>query len=206
MEESITVIEIPGLIQNQIVKKITFRNEGLTIQKLQSFDPELNVPAENITGFRFGVNSINGYMFTFGRQYLIQVQDVQNKITAIKLNSFYGVRRKAYSEIWSAIIYQLWNNYFVYSYNYYYDLYTIKQEFDLTGIKFHLFGISWEGVSMYWDEIALSNYRTYFMIHHKKDLKKTKSCSFQNDWNALILQSLLKRIIQEHNTYRNPVV
>ncbi|MDB5007630.1 MAG: hypothetical protein JWQ84_906 [Mucilaginibacter sp.] len=206
MEDSINVIEIPGLIHNQIIKKITFKSEGLAIEKLRSFDPELNILAENITGFRFGVNPINGYMLTFGWQYLIQIQDAQNKITSIKLNSFYRLRSKVYSKIWAAIIYQLWNNYFIYSYNYYYDLYTIKQEFDLTGIKFHPFGISWEGGSMFWDEIALSNYQTYFMIYHKKELKKTKRCSFKNDWNALILQSLLKRIIQEHNAHRNPVV
>jgi len=49
-----------------------------------------------------------------------------------------------------------------------------------------------------WKEIALSNYRTYFMIYHIDNLKQTKSCSYANDWNAFVLNCLLKKIVAEH--------
>lgn len=196
------IISIPGLIRNKIYKKLFFAKEGLTIEKTLSFDPSIFIAADDICSFRFGVNWIRGYKFVFGRQYIIQIQDQDNKIVSIKLNSYYQIRRKAYLQIWSDIFNQLWNNYFVNTFNYYFELYSVKQVFDLTGVKFHPFGISWDNQSLFWNEIALSNYKTYFMIHHRDDLKKIRRISFKNDWNAFILQCLLKKIIEEHDSYR----
>ncbi len=204
MNDLLNVIDIPVLIQNRITKKLIFAEDGFTIEKMRSFDPSVFIATENISAFRFGVNWITGYKFTFGRQYIIEVLDTQNQISSIKLTSYYQIKRKIYYKIWSDIINQLWNNYFINTYNYYYELYTIKQEFNLSDVKFHPFGISWYDGSLFWNEIALSNYKTYFMIHHRDDLKKIKRCSFKNDWNALILQSLLKSIIKEHDAYANP--
>jgi hypothetical protein len=206
MNHPSNVIEIPVLIQNRVTKKVIFTEDGLTIEKMRSFDRPVFVAAENISAFRYGVNWIRGYRFTFGRQYIIEIIDTQKKVSSIKLNSYYQIKRKTYHKIWSDIVNQLWNYYFINTYNYYHDLYTIKQEFDLADVKFHPFGISWYGGSLFWNEIALSNYKTYFMIHHRDDLKKIKRCSFKNDWNALILQRLLKSIIKEQDVYRNPVV
>ena len=199
--DDVDIIEIPGLLRNNIYKKLTFKKEGLTIEKTLSFDPAVFIPAENISSFRYGVNWLRGYKFVFGRQYIIQVQDSKKEIFSIKLNSYYQIRRHAYHKIWSDIFNQLWRNYFINTFNYYYDLYSIKQEFDLADVKFHPFGISWDSNSLFWNEIALSNYKTYFMIHHKDDLKKIKRCSFMNDWNALILQCVLRKIIEEHSLY-----
>jgi hypothetical protein len=203
MKDQTNIIEIPYLIQKEISRRLTFTNEGLTIEKVRSFDPPVFIGAKDISAFRFGVNWITGYKFTFGRQYIVQILDSENRISSVKLNSYYQIRRKAYGEIWSKIINQLWKNFFINTYNYYHDLYSVKQEFTLADVKFHPFGISWYDGSLFWNEIALSNYRTYFMIHHKDDLKKIKRCSFKNDWNALILQTLLKEIIKEHAAYNN---
>ena len=199
-----TIIQIPGLMSKSIRKKIIFEREGLRIQKNNSFDPPTFIAAENIAGFRFGLNWFYGFQFTVGRQYIIQIIDSQNNIFTIKLNSYYQLKQKTYHKIWLEIINQLWDNFFVNNFNYYFDLYTIKQEFDLGDIKFHPFGISWPNVSLFWDEIAISNYQTYFTIHHRGQPMKNKHCNFKNDWNALILQSLLKKIIQEQNAFRNP--
>lgn len=196
------IISIPGLIRNKIHKKLIFEKEGLTIEKTLSFDPNVFIVADDICAFRFGVNWIRGYKFVFGRQYIIQIQNQDNKILAIKLNSYYQIRRKTYYKIWSAIFNQLWQNYFFKIFNYYFELYNTKKEFDLADVKFHPFGISWDDKSLFWNEIALSNYKSYFMIHHRDDLKKIKRCSFKNDWNAFILQRLLKKIIEEHESYR----
>jgi hypothetical protein len=201
------IIEIPGLLRSKTYKKLTFKKEGLTIEKTSSFDPAVFIPAENIISFRYGVNWIRGYKFVFGRQYIIQIQDSNKKIFSIKLSSYYQIRRKAYHKIWSSIFTKLWDNYYVNVFNYYNDLYSVKQEFELADVKFYPFGIMWEGVSLFWNEIALSNYKTYFMIHHRNDLKKIKRVSFKNDWNAFILQCVLKKIIEEHNSYRgSPVI
>jgi hypothetical protein len=205
MEEITNIIGIPTFFQNRIYKKIKFSKDSLTIEKTKSFEPPIFLAAENILSFRFGVNWIRGYKFTFGRQYIIELLDSQEKITSIKLTSYYQIRRKQYAKIWSDIINQLWSDYFNKKLNYYHELYLKKEEFTLSDVNFHPFGIGWYDGSMFWNEIALSNYITYFMIHKKEDLKKIKRCSFKNDWDALVLQSLLKKIIEEHDSYKNPI-
>lgn len=82
--------------------------------------------------------------------------------------------------------------------NYYVDLYNIQQAFELAGVRFDADGISWDKKNkLLYHEITLKNYRTYFMIHHVNDIDHRKSCSFANDWNACILQYLLKGIINQ---------
>ena len=206
MSDAPYIIEIPGLLRNKINKKIVFEKEGLTIEKTNSFIPGVFIPAEDINSFRFGVNWIRGYKFTFGRQYIIQVQDFNNNITSIKLGSYYQIRRKAYSKIWVEIFEQLWQYYFINSFNYYIELYKINQEFEIAGIKFQPFGISWHNGNLFWNEIALSNYQTYFMIHHRDNVKKNVSLNFKNDWNSFILQCVLKEIVKEQNSYRSSAV
>lgn len=171
------------------------------IEKPLSFDPPVFIAADDICAFRFGINWISGYAFTIGRQYIIQIQDQNKKVYDIKLGSYYTIRRRLYTQIWSDIFDKLWANYFYRHLNNYYDLYNKKQEFDLVDVRFQPFGISWDDKSLFWNEIALSNYKAYFVIHHKMDLKKTKSCSFKNDWNAFILQQLLKHIIKEQDSF-----
>jgi hypothetical protein len=73
----------------------------------------------------------------------------------------------------------------------------------LAEIKFDADGISWDKKNKFlWNEIAIKNYRTYFMIHHINNPMQHKSCSFSNDWNAFILQCLLKKIINQQKLIR----
>jgi hypothetical protein len=198
MNNNADQIEIPGLLNNKTSRIITFKTEGLTIEKPLSFMPSDFIPAESITGFRYGISWINGYAFTIGRQYFIEIQNDQQKVTHIKLGSYYSIRKKLYNQIWSDIIQQLWLNYFVHVFNYYYDLYKIHQTFELCGIEFHFDGIGWDFQNiLQWDEIAISSYYTYFMIYNSNNKRQKKSRSFANDWNAVILQALLKEIVEE---------
>lgn len=189
------VVEIPGFLQDKIVKTYTFSTEGINVE---SIGPPVFIPAENINAFRYRVVWLRGYSFAFGRQYILETKDFNNKIFEIKFTSIYGIRRKAYYKAWHAIFEQLWSHYFSNMLNYYTELYSIRQMFELAGVKFDTDGISWDKRNkLLWNEIALKNYRTYFMIHHVADPLQHKSCSFANDWNAFILQCLLKAIIKE---------
>jgi hypothetical protein len=192
-----TVVEIPSLFQNKTVKRITFSAEGIRIEKPLSFDPPVVIRGEDISAFRFGVVFMTGYVFTLGRQYVIEIKDFQNNVFKIKLKSYYKIKRETYFKLWNELLAKLWENYFSNMLNYHTDLYNIHQIFELAGVKFLTDGISWKkGQKLVWKDIALSNYKTYFMIHHVENLKEHKSCNFASDWNAFILQSLLKKIIE----------
>jgi len=189
------VVNIPSFFGSKIAKKLTFTDQGI---KVETAGPIIIIPAENINAFRYKVGWTRGYKFVFGRQYVIETKDFQNKIFEIKLNSIYGIKRKAYYEAWSKIYQLLWKYYFTSALNYYAELYKINQVFEIAGVNFDTDGISWDKKNkLLWNEIAISNYRTYFMIYNANNIKQTKSCSFANDWNASILQQIIKAVVKQ---------
>ena len=191
------IVRIPGFFRGKIVKVLTFTSDGLTIEKPLSFDPVIDIAAERIVAFRYGVNWVRGYKFPIGRQYLVEILDADNHITRINLKSVYGIKRRVYGDIWRDIVNQLWSHYFHDKLTGYFNHYQNGEPFDLAGIEFSSFGIKLDNKCWLWDEFALSNYRTYFVVHNKTNLQKKRSFSFSNDWNALLLQSLLKAIVND---------
>ncbi|MBS1524612.1 MAG: hypothetical protein JST19_03120 [Bacteroidetes bacterium] len=204
METKPDVVEIPGFVQKKIAKRINFTSDAITIDKPLSFDPPTLIYAKDIIAFRYGVQWIRGYKFILGRRYVVQIMGRDNQIYSIKLTSVYKIRSDIYYDAWSDIINGLWRHYFYDKYVAFLKLMKEKQDFELGGVNFHPYGISWPDGSLSWDEIALSNYKTYFMIHHRENLKKNFSRNFSNDWNAAILQSLLKEVVKEYDKMLRP--
>lgn len=198
MTRSQNIIEIPGLIQDRICDRLIFAEKGLTIERPLSFDHRVFIDGQDIAAFRFGMKELRGIKFVFGRQYFIEIKNFNCEITRIKLNSFYGIKSKEYYKIWAGLLQELWDFYLDNQLNYYTELYNIQQMFDLAGVTFHHDGISWDkNNKLPWDKIAIKSYRNYFMIHHEDKPMQYKCCVFSIDWNAVILQSLLKDIVKE---------
>jgi hypothetical protein len=198
MNHPSNTIEIPGLIQNRVMKKMVFNDEGLTIEKLLSFDHNVFIPGENIAAFRFGVHDSYVYRFAFGRQYFIETRDFQNKVSRITLNSYFGTKRKTYYKIWAELLQQLWEYYIVNQLSYYKELFTIQQLFELAGVTFHPDGISWDKDNkLKWNEIAVKTSQSHFIIHHIDNPNQSKCIVFAIHWNAVVLQSLLKDVIKQ---------
>jgi hypothetical protein len=198
------IINIPGLLNDAATQQLVFEADGLTIEKRHSFRKNNHVMAHNMVGFRYGITWIRGTHFAFGRQYFVELQSDEGKTTRIKLNSFYGIRKEIYGKLWNDIIQQLWQSYFVNTYNYYYDLYKIHQTFELCGIRFYNDGIGWDQRNiLFFDQIAISSYYHYFMIYNKLNKKQCKSRNFANDWNAVILQVLIKEIVKERSVLQS---
>jgi len=198
MNDPANIIEVPALVRNKTRRRFVFADEGLTIEKSFILNSKDFIRGENIAAFRFGTHDFSGYKFSFGRQYFIDVKDFDNRVYRIKLNSFYGIKQKTYYRIWAELLQRLWDSYLADQLSYYIELYNIRQLFDLAGVTFHEDGISWDRKNkLLWNEIAVKSYRTYFMIHHVDNPKKYKCCVFSIEWNAVILQSLLKAIIKE---------
>ena len=197
IENKTTGIEIPAFFGKKISRILSFGEQGLSIEKPLSFDPVLTIDADKIVAFRYGINWIRGYKFNIGRQYIVEILDEHGQIFPIKLRSMYGKRRNIYYSKWSDIVDALWHFYFRQLFEMRFELYRCKERFDFAGVEFHPFGIKIDGYNLFWNEIALSNYKTYFVVHHREDLKKRKSFNFKNDWNAFVLQVLLKEIKKE---------
>jgi len=199
MEEQNQILEIPGLFSNKIRRRIIFETEGITIEKPFSFDSSTFIPAENIAAIRLGVKWIRGLWWVVGRQYIIELKLNSGGITRLNLNSYYNLRVQTYEEAWTDTISHLYTFYFSEQLNMYLELLYMRQPFEILGVTFHEEGISWgkNGI-VPWRQIALSNYRAYFVVHHKQNVRLNKSFNFLNDWNAYILQAIMKYVIEEH--------
>ncbi len=199
MNDQNQILEVPALFTNRISKRLIFETEGITIEKPFSFDSSTYIPAENLAAIRLGVKWIRGLWFVFGRQFIIELKLTDNTVTQLYMNSYYGLRVQTYEEAWNDTIRHLYGFYFSGQLNMYMELINIKQPFELLGVTFHPEGISWGKNSILpWNQIATSNYRSYFVVHHKQNVRLNKSFNFLNDWNAYLLQAMLKYVVEEH--------
>ena len=193
------IVEIPGLLSNKISRRLIFADEGLTIEKKLGFKPLSFIAAEDISGIRMGVKWIKGLWFILGRQFIVELLLGDKRIVHIKLNSLYNLRAQSYEEAWALIINHLYAYYFSSQINLYIELFRIGQSFNIAGIDFYPDGICWDKKTvLYWNQISLSNYQTYFVVHHRQNARFNKSFNFLNDWNAHILQAMLKYAVEDH--------
>jgi len=197
MAHPLNIIEIPALIPKRVVKKVIFADSGVSIEDPLSFDRSIFIPSENISAFRFGIKGMRFLKFTFCQKYFIEIKDYQNKIFRVKLNSYYGISRKAFFKVWAELLEHFWNFYMVDQLNFYTELFDIQQTFELSGVTFHEDGISWDGNNkLKWNQIMINSHQTHFVIQHINDPKQSKCCVFSINWNAVVLQALLKDIVK----------
>ena len=193
------VIEIKELLRDKTRKRVIFSNEGLTIEKNIGFGKSTFIASADIAAFRFGVRELKGFKYSFGRQYFIELKDFKYNLYRIKFNSLYGIKNKTYYRVWADLLQDIWDYYLSNQLNYYSEMFNIQQVFDLAGVNIYPDGISWnKQQKISWDKVELKSYQSYFMIHHADDADQFKCCIFSIDWNAVVLQSLLKDIIREH--------
>ena len=193
------VIEIKELLRDKTRNRVIFADEGLTIEKKIGFGRSTFIASTDIAAFRFGVRELKGFKYSFGRQYFIELKDFKYNLYRIKFNSLYGIKNKTYYRVWADLLQDIWDYYLSNQLNYYSEMFNIQQVFDLAGVNIYPDGISWnKQQKISWDKVELKSYQSYFMIHHADDADQFKCCIFSIDWNAVVLQSLLKDIIREH--------
>lgn len=199
MSDPVNTIDTSGSIQTKLRERVTFFADGLTINKPWGLGSTTFIANEDIAGFRFGACDLRGPRFSFGIQYFIEIKSFKSEIFRVKLNSWFGINRQAYYSLWAELLQKLWDHSIAHQLQYYTELYNIQQAFDLAGVNFYADGISWDnGDRLKWEKIAIKTYQNYFMIYHAEEPTQYKCILFSVRWNAVILQSLLKDIVQEH--------
>ncbi|EHQ30563.1 hypothetical protein [Mucilaginibacter paludis] len=198
MNEHEHIIEIPELLSNRICKRLILKFDGLVIEKPFIFDERQFIAVEDMVAFRLGIKWIRGIYFVLGRQFIVELKHQNGAITTIKLTSVYNIRNQKYDEIWSAIIDHVYCKYFSSHLQLYVELYEMGQTFNLSELTFNPDGITWDkNKNLHYNQISISCYRTYFVIHNKNNPKQNKSLSFLNDWNAYLVQALVRYIVED---------
>jgi hypothetical protein len=203
MDES-NVIEIPEFFGSKIKKRYIINADGITIQNVSDVDRPIFIPAASIKAFRYGVKFARGYAFYIGRKYWIEIKYNENEILIIALDSYYKIRLKAYDGAWRSIIKSLWNCYFGEILKEYVIAFNERKEFEIAGFIINSDGVNFgSDVELLWNELAVSYYRTYFMVYKIDDPKIRKSGTLAIDWNASLAQEFFRQLLASYQRQKN---
>jgi hypothetical protein len=154
---------------------------------------------EDIEGVRYGIKAIDGYQFTIGRIYCIDICNAKGGTIKIRLKSLYGVRKtelgRKYSEIVNAIL------------DYFFDPKIISllekfvndESFSILGVNFDARGVLLKKDSQLisWDDLGTKSYMSYYAMFSKSDPNYYRAFEYLNDWNTVILYSVSRQILKE---------
>ncbi|MBE9577009.1 hypothetical protein [Flavobacterium proteolyticum] len=156
---------------------------------------------ESIAKFKFGIKWINGYAFTFGRIYCIDIENNQGKQIEIRLKSFYGINLRSLSEKYAVIVDALQDYYFDDISRKYLNDFSNNIIFKINTIEYNNQGIIFENMSIPWEDLQTKNYRNYFSLSSKSDSNKYILIDYMNDWNGTVVYSVTRKILMDKGLF-----
>lgn len=151
---------------------------------------------ENITGIRYGIHFIKGFEFYIGREYLIFIKNQFGKELKINFKLFYGRKLQQKNKLYIDIINELWINFFDEKITSFYLKINQNIPFVLGNISFEENCLKFEDKKIQFKDLAVKEYRHYFVIYSIKDYNINKLLYYLEDDNAVLVLALLTKIIQ----------
>lgn len=152
--------------------------------------------SKDITSFRFGLKWINGYKFTIGRIYCIDVKNKENQIIKLRLKSIYGIRINELHKKYASIVNKLIDIHFKRISEKYIQQFRNRDEFILLSIKFLEEGIQLKNKKkILWEDLGTKNYHNKYNLFSKSDKNVYVIFEYFSDWNTVVLFSVIEQII-----------
>lgn len=149
---------------------------------------------DEITGIRYGIHFIRGYMSTIGREYQIFIKNVDNKEIKISFRLFYGRKLKEKHLLFCKIIDTLWHYFFYGIVENYLDKYKKDREIAVSGIKIFSDKISFANKEIPLEQLRTKTYHHYFILFSEDDHYTNKMLYYLKDQDAVILLEILNQI------------
>lgn len=156
---------------------------------------------EAIANFKFGIKWLNGYAFTFGRIYCIDIENYNGKQIKIRLKSFYGINLKSLTKKFATIVDSLQDYYFDDISRKYLQDFSNNIEFKINNIEYNHKGINFKNNSILWEDLQTKNYRNYFSLSSKSDNTKYLLVDYMNDWNGTVIYSVTRKILMDKGLF-----
>lgn len=156
---------------------------------------------ESIAKFKFGIKWINGYAFTFGRIYCIDIENNQGKQIKIRLKSFYGINVRSLTEKYAVIVDALQDYYFDDISRKYLNDFSNNIAFKINDIEYDHKGVNFKNNSIPWEDLQTTNYRNYFSLSSKSDSNKYILIDYMNDWNGTVVYSVTRKILMDKGLF-----
>lgn len=176
--------------------RIEFENSNLRNAALTTYDKS------EIVGFKYGIEWVTGYAFTFGRKYVIDVKTVNGAIIKIRLGSVYRIGLMEKHRSYAAIVNCLYDHYFDALSLSYIANFENDVPFELVGITFQKDGISLKTKEFIpWEEVQTRRYQTYFAVYSANNRNVVQLNYYLHDWNVGILYSVARKILMDKGFY-----
>ncbi|MDR3693979.1 hypothetical protein [Mucilaginibacter sp.] len=187
-------------------RQLVITSDFIQFEDNNGFDLFTVFQKEDICEYRYGINWISGYQFTIGREYVIFVRNSSDQVMKISFKSLYGRRKKEYHRLSNNILNTLWDYFFSPITNQLYD--EFKKSADITigratltssGIFVAENGlVKTEKKMIPWENMEIRSYQTYFAVFSTINPAKINAAfSYLNDWNTLVLHSIVKHILNK---------
>lgn len=158
--------------------------------------PDTTFGKGEVAAYRFGVEPLQGYAFTIGRRYNIEIQGFNNQVMKIKFISLYGIRNKDLYQKYSMIIEALFSSHHEDIFNRYITQYKQTSSIEILGTQFRSYGVNFGTEKVLYNDLEIKEYNSYFALFSKSNPKIHRSYSYLKDWNAAVVYSLAKRMLE----------
>ena len=158
--------------------------------------PDTTFRQGEVAAYRFGIEPLNGYAFTIGRRYQIEIQGLNKKVMKIRFISLYGIRNKDLWHKYSRIMNALSCSHHEDIFDRYMELYHKTSSIALLGTQFGSNSVTFGKEEVLYNDLEFREYDTYFALCSKSNPNIYKSYSYLKDWNAAIVYSIAKRIVK----------
>ena len=161
--------------------------------------PDTTFGKGEVAAYRFGIEPLQGYAFTIGRRYNIDIMGINNQVMKIRFISLYGIRNKELWQKYSTILDALFKTHHEDIFDRCVDSYNKTSSIEILGTRFGPNSLNFGPEELPYSDVGFKAYNTYFALFSKSNPKVYKSYSYLKDWNAGIAYSIAKRIIDDIN-------
>lgn len=183
-------------------RELTFHPDFLEFDDNDKIDGiSTKFEKESITKFKFGIKWLNGYAFTFGRIYCIDIENKHGKQIKLRLKSIYGINLRSLTEKYANIVDSLQDYYFDEISRKYLNDFSNNIIFKINNIEYDAYGVNFEKYSIAWEDLQTKNYRNYFSITSKSDNSKYILIDYMNDWNGTVIYSVTRKILMDKGLF-----
>ncbi|MGG8495533.1 hypothetical protein ACQY1Q_03885 [Tenacibaculum sp. TC6] len=179
---------------------LRFTEKGIEFDNSTFFEEKIElIKYSDIKAYRFGLEWITGFYFTFGREYKVELKTIENDIIKLNFASYYGIKKIALAEKQKQILDALWETFIekkclenIENFNSSIDIKILNTKMSTAGvtIKKHL---------VPWNDVNLKEYYHYFVIYSSKDAENiSQAYYYKLDWNSGILFSTIKHILNNN--------
>lgn len=168
--------------------------------ELKNAKPTMILKSE-ISGFKFGIKRIRGYIFYIGTIFCIDVRGTNEQLIKLRLKSLYGINGKEFAEKYSSVLNALYDNYFDGIILNHLNRFENGEHFEIAGVLFNSNGVIFRKKNQLieWEDLGSKTYSNYYALYSKLQPGNYQAFEYVNDWNTGILYSVIEQILKGKN-------